>query len=393
MYSLIVTHAASEQAEGEFEIDAGRYLEHTDETLTAQLESLSLDARRSLQSWPCLLTQEGRGDEPVRLVSLSGISRAGGDVRFTAREVRPPLGLVNNDLWRLRRPLDIADFEFSRNHWAVKERSLFRDLESGEVAIDPAWPAAFTDLPLPAPPRNDLIRAREVIGNWSHTHIDDLLLKAGIDNLNAGEEIGSREKRAIIIVKFALAHPGAKTADDRLLSAFIVEEALGIRAAVPAVNGGSPTPPSPPTVLETRPQTQVQSPNRVFVVHGQNEEVRDNVVRFLRKVGLDPIVLHEQPNMGRHLLTKFIEEAELVTFAVILMTDDDVGSRRGEEQARARARQNVILELGYFLSHLGQKGVCALIHPALKRHPTSTALSISKWTMQANGNESYNGSS
>lgn len=69
--------------------------------------------------------------------------------------------------------------------------------------------------------------------------------------------------------------------------------------------------------------------------------------------------------MGRHLLTKFIEEAELVTFAIVLMTDDDVGSLKGHELA-PRARQNVILELGYFLSHLGQERVCALITPGLE---------------------------
>jgi predicted nucleotide-binding protein len=69
--------------------------------------------------------------------------------------------------------------------------------------------------------------------------------------------------------------------------------------------------------------------------------------------------------MGRHLLTKFIDEAELVTFAIVLMTDDDVGGKKDFELA-PRARQNVILELGYFLSHLGQERVCALITPGLE---------------------------
>jgi predicted nucleotide-binding protein len=108
-----------------------------------------------------------------------------------------------------------------------------------------------------------------------------------------------------------------------------------------------------------------RSPNRVFVVHGQNESARTAVVSFLESVGLEGIVLHEQPNMGRHLLTKFIQEADLVTFAVVLMTDDDVGSLKGGKLA-PRARQNVILELGYFLAHLGQAKVCALITPGLE---------------------------
>ena len=47
------------------------------------------------------------------------------------------------------------------------------------------------------------------------------------------------------------------------------------------------------------------------------------------------------------------------------MTDDDVGGLNGSTLA-PRARQNVILELGYFLSHLGQARVCALITPGLE---------------------------
>jgi predicted nucleotide-binding protein len=63
--------------------------------------------------------------------------------------------------------------------------------------------------------------------------------------------------------------------------------------------------------------------------------------------------------MGQHLLTKFVREASLVTFAVVIMTDDDVGSIQGGS-LRTRTRQNVILELGYFLAYLGQSKVCAL---------------------------------
>ncbi|MGE0273713.1 MAG: TIR domain-containing protein, partial [Alphaproteobacteria bacterium] len=81
--------------------------------------------------------------------------------------------------------------------------------------------------------------------------------------------------------------------------------------------------------------------------------------------GLEPIVLHDQPNMGRHLLTKFIQEAELVTFAVVIMTDDDVGGA-SRASLSPRARQNVILELGYYIAHLGQARVCALITPGLE---------------------------
>jgi predicted nucleotide-binding protein len=47
------------------------------------------------------------------------------------------------------------------------------------------------------------------------------------------------------------------------------------------------------------------------------------------------------------------------------MTDDDESAIKGGVSA-PRARQNVVLELGYFLAHLGQPRVCALITPGLE---------------------------
>lgn len=47
------------------------------------------------------------------------------------------------------------------------------------------------------------------------------------------------------------------------------------------------------------------------------------------------------------------------------MTDDDVGGIKSGSLL-PRARQNVILELGYFLAHLGQAKVCALVTPGLE---------------------------
>ncbi len=51
-----------------------------------------------------------------------------------------------------------------------------------------------------------------------------------------------------------------------------------------------------------------------------------------------------------------------VCFAVILLTPDDVGRLKSEEgdELKYRARQNVILELGFFIGKLGRKNVCAL---------------------------------
>lgn len=94
---------------------------------------------------------------------------------------------------------------------------------------------------------------------------------------------------------------------------------------------------------------------RIFVVHGHNEAARETVARFLERVGFEPVILHEQPNKGRTIIEKFESYAD-VGFAVVLLTADDVGGRDSVEGAslKARARQNVILELGYFLGKLGR---------------------------------------
>ena len=94
---------------------------------------------------------------------------------------------------------------------------------------------------------------------------------------------------------------------------------------------------------------------------GRDESAKQTVARFLEKLKLNPTILHEQPNSGRTLIEKFELHAQSA-FAVILLTPDDVGAMKEEkEKLNPRARQNVILELGYFLGLLGRERVCPLI--------------------------------
>jgi predicted nucleotide-binding protein len=99
-------------------------------------------------------------------------------------------------------------------------------------------------------------------------------------------------------------------------------------------------------------------PREVFVVHGHDEGAREAVARFLQNIGFKPIILHEQANKGRTIIEKVVEHGD-VGFAVVLLTADDEGYKKGEA-ARPRARQNVLLELGYFIGRLGRQHVCAL---------------------------------
>lgn len=368
MYSLLVIHAVSERTEGAFAIDKSRFLEYTADEIAIQLRSLSIEARECIRSWPCILMQEGRGQEEAHVVEITRVDADPSEVKVTISPLPGRLVLSNDALWKMREVLDIGDFEFSRNHWAIKDRDLFATLAAAGYHVEVTAASRFEPRPLPAPRRQDLLRARDAISGWGHTEIDDLLLEAGIRKLAAGREVGGRRDRANAIVKFALEHPSETTAENSLFAVFLARRALSgsDEIASPERSGHGATG-ATDTVADLAGVTAAtnRSPNRVFVVHGQNESAREEVVSFLDAVGLKGIVLHDQPSMGRHLLTKFIEEAELVTFAIVLMTDDDVGARKGSTPA-PRARQNVILELGYFLAHLGQPRVCALITPGLE---------------------------
>jgi len=117
-----------------------------------------------------------------------------------------------------------------------------------------------------------------------------------------------------------------------------------------------PEPASSPVLAPER----TTSSRRVFVVHGHNEAVKQSVARFLEKLDLHPVILHEQPNMGRTVIEKF-ESYSDVGFAVVLLTPDDVGgAASAPSELSPRARQNVVLELGYFIAKLGRGRVCAL---------------------------------
>lgn len=101
--------------------------------------------------------------------------------------------------------------------------------------------------------------------------------------------------------------------------------------------------------------------SKIFVVHGHDGEPREAVARFIESLGFVAIVLHERPNKGRTIITKFREEAASVGFAVVLMTPDDVGRAEQAADLQSRARQNVVFELGFFIGALGSGRVAALV--------------------------------
>jgi predicted nucleotide-binding protein len=111
-----------------------------------------------------------------------------------------------------------------------------------------------------------------------------------------------------------------------------------------------------------RSKTGTLNPSgKLFIVHGRNESMRESVARFIEKLDLIPLILHEQPNKGRTIIDKFMDYSD-VSFAVVILSGDDRGGMADSphSEQKLRVRQNVLLELGFFLGKLGRKNVCAI---------------------------------
>jgi predicted nucleotide-binding protein len=92
--------------------------------------------------------------------------------------------------------------------------------------------------------------------------------------------------------------------------------------------------------------------NTVFIIHGHDEHLKTETQLLLTRAGINNLVLHEQPDKGRTIIDKLVEESSTSNYAIALLSPDDV-----LEDGSTRARQNVILELGYFIGKLGKERV------------------------------------
>lgn len=119
-----------------------------------------------------------------------------------------------------------------------------------------------------------------------------------------------------------------------------------------------------PTEQPMNPATQAGK-QKVFIVHGHDDNLRMQVELFVRTVGLDPIVLMNQANGGNTIIEK-IEEYGDVDYAIVLYTSCDEGRKKGTQNLKDRARQNVVFEHGYFIARLGRKKVSAMVKPEVE---------------------------
>ncbi len=98
-----------------------------------------------------------------------------------------------------------------------------------------------------------------------------------------------------------------------------------------------------------------------FIVHGRDNEMKTAVARLIERLNLVAIILHEQLSEGKTIIEKFEKHSD-VDFAIVLLSPDDKGYsvEDNDNNIKFRARQNVILELGFFYGKLGRGRVVVI---------------------------------
>jgi predicted nucleotide-binding protein len=91
----------------------------------------------------------------------------------------------------------------------------------------------------------------------------------------------------------------------------------------------------------------------IVIVHGHDDAARDSLVGVLEELGVDrALIMGLEQLPGETLPEKWETVAAQAEGAIVLATPDDEGRVRGETTLRARARENVWLELGWLWGRL-----------------------------------------
>ena len=113
-------------------------------------------------------------------------------------------------------------------------------------------------------------------------------------------------------------------------------------------------------VVENKTESVSNMSNKkVFIVHGHDEQLLNEVELMMHRIGLQPIILKNEVSGGRTIIEK-IEHYTDVGFGIVLYTCCDEGRKKGTSELRDRARQNVIFEHGYLCAKLTRERVVAL---------------------------------
>ena len=126
-------------------------------------------------------------------------------------------------------------------------------------------------------------------------------------------------------------------------------------------------------VFEIRANSELSQParqsatehRRVFISHGRSTDWREVQAYIEKDIGLATLELEQEPSAGRTIIEKLENNASHCDAAVIVMTGDDI-----DADGQARARENVMHEIGFFQAKYGRSRVC-LLHEEAVSIPTN----------------------
>lgn len=317
MYSLIVSGASERWDSSPVEFPLDRYItQYTSAELVARFK-IANGVAEDLQGIPVIFAYEMGSGSEARVGWISNLKWSANTIQFEFQfeESIPPIDL--KAFYAAREHFGIEQGEARRTHWAIKDVDLGQALEVAGF-ISAKQSLAFTVPRWLMPSLYDYKKATTQVIGPPKLSLADLISPATVAS---------------------------------------VPPPTAIRAPVNPVSDGvnQALHPLPPHDLGGGSGSQP----KVFVVHGRDKALEGEVLLYLTRIGIDPVVLHEQANGGRTILEKFEEEAAGATYAIVLMTPDDFGGLVGDK-SKPRARQNVVLELGYFIGKLGKKRVCVM---------------------------------
>jgi predicted nucleotide-binding protein len=98
---------------------------------------------------------------------------------------------------------------------------------------------------------------------------------------------------------------------------------------------------TPPAELELQ-EISVKEPPKAFIAHGGDSPALRKLKGFLEALGVQPLVVEEQPSEGRSIAENVDYYARQSDFAIILATKGDVDGKTGGFIPRG----NVLMEIG-----------------------------------------------
>ncbi len=115
--------------------------------------------------------------------------------------------------------------------------------------------------------------------------------------------------------------------------------------------------------------------NKVFIAFGHNLKIKQKVKKFLINLNYEPVILVDQASWGMTIIERFEYNSD-VGFAIIIFTKDDLGNTKNGLDLNFRARQNVVMEYGFFCGKIGRNKVSILIEADIEIPSNLTGISV-----------------